>query len=55
MDWFDLLAVQRTLKSLLQHHRSKASTDEFPFRRDEVTVYDEFPFRRDEVTFTTLF
>ena len=23
-DWFDLLAVQRTLKSLLQHHRSKA-------------------------------
>ena len=25
MDWFDLLAVQRTLKSLLQHHSSKAS------------------------------
>ena len=24
-DWFDLLAVQRTLKSLLQHHNSKAS------------------------------
>ena len=24
MDWFDLLAVQRTLKSLLQHHSSKA-------------------------------
>ena len=24
MDWFDLLAVQRTLKSLLQHHNSKA-------------------------------
>ena len=23
--WFDLLAVQRTLKSLLQHHSSKAS------------------------------
>ena len=23
-DWFDLLAVQRTLKSLLQHHSSKA-------------------------------
>ena len=23
--WFDLLAVQETLKSLLQHHRSKAS------------------------------
>ena len=25
MDWFDLLAVQWTLKSLLQHHSSKAS------------------------------
>ena len=25
MDWFDLLAVQRTLKSLLQHHNSKTS------------------------------
>ena len=24
-DWFDLLKVQRTLKSLLQHHSSKAS------------------------------
>ena len=26
MDWLDLLAVQRTLKSLLQHRSSKAST-----------------------------
>ena len=25
MDWLDLLAVQRTLKSLLQHHSAKAS------------------------------
>ena len=25
MDWFDLLAVQGTLKSLLQCHSSKAS------------------------------
>ena len=25
MDWLDLLAVHRTLKSLLQHHSSKAS------------------------------
>ena len=25
MDWLDLLAVQGTLKSLLQHHNSKAS------------------------------
>ena len=26
IDWFDLLAVQGTLKSLLQHHSSEAST-----------------------------
>ena len=26
MDWLDLLAVQGTLKSLLQHHGAKAST-----------------------------
>ena len=26
MDWLDLLAVQGTLKSLLQHHSSKAET-----------------------------
>ena len=25
MDWLDLLAVQGTLKTLLQHHSSKAS------------------------------
>ena len=25
MDWFDLLAIQGALKSLLQHHSSKAS------------------------------
>ena len=25
MDWFDVLAVQKTLKSLLQHHSLKAS------------------------------
>ena len=25
MDWLDLLAVQRTVKSLLQHHSSRAS------------------------------
>ena len=29
MDWLDLLAVQRTLKSLLQHHSSKASILQF--------------------------
>ena len=25
IEWFDLLAIKRTLKSLLQHHNSKAS------------------------------
>ena len=29
IDWFDLLAVQGTLKSLLQHHSSKASVLRF--------------------------
>ena len=29
MDWLDLLAVQGTLKSLLQHHSSKASIFQF--------------------------
>ena len=30
MDWLDLLAVQGTLKSLLQHHSSKASILQLP-------------------------
>ena len=29
MDWLDLLAVQRTLKNLLQHHSSKASVFQY--------------------------
>ena len=29
IDWFDLLAVQWTLKSLLQNHSSKASVLQF--------------------------
>ena len=34
MDWLDLLAVQGTLKSLLQHHSSKASILQYlPFLR----------------------
>ena len=31
IDWLDLLAVHRTLKSLLQHHSSKASVICLPF------------------------
>src|SRR5574337_561856 len=34
MDWLDLLAVQGTLKSLLQHHNSKASI----LRRSDTNV-----------------
>ena len=31
IDWFDLLAVQGTLKCLLQHHSSKASVLQFSY------------------------
>ena len=41
MDWLDLLAVQGTLKSLLQHHSSKAST----FQRSAFfTVQLSYPY-----------
>ena len=41
MDWLDLLAVQGTLKSLLQHHSSKASI----FRHSAFfTVQPSHPF-----------
>ena len=41
MDWLDLLAVQGTLKSLLQHHSSKASI----FQRSAVfTVQLSHPY-----------
>ena len=41
MDWLDLLAVQRTLKSLLQHHSPKASI----FRRSAFfTVQISHPY-----------
>ena len=56
MDWLDLLAVQWTLKSLLQHHSSKASILqcsalgltylklEFGFFIGEVNKYWQAPF-----------
>ena len=38
MDWLDLLAVQGTLKSLLQHHSSKASIlQHSPFFTDQLS------------------
>ena len=44
MDWLDLLAVQGTLKSLLQHHTSKAS---ILWRSAFFTVQLLDPFRYD--------
>ena len=41
IDWFDLLAVQGTLKSLLQHHRSKAS---FLWHSAFFTVQLSYPY-----------
>ena len=38
VDWFDLLAVQRTLKSLLQHHSSKASFPQHLWRWSNPTT-----------------
>jgi len=42
MDWLDLLAVQGTLKSLLQHHSSKAS---ILWRSAFFTVQLSHPYR----------
>ena len=39
MDWLDLLAVQRTLKSLLQHHSSKASILRCSVRHSFFSLY----------------
>ena len=41
MDWLDLLAVQGTLKSLLQHHSSKAS---ILWRSAFFTVQNSHPY-----------
>ena len=41
IDWFDLLEVQRTLKSLLQHHSSKAS---IPQRQAFFIVQLSYPY-----------
>ena len=44
MDWLDLLAVQGTLKSLLQHHSSKAS----------ILQHSTFFIKRKKYIFPTL-
>ena len=49
MDWLDLLAVQVTLKSLLQHHRSKASI----FRRSAFFIVQlSYPYMTTGKTIT---
>ena len=44
MDWLDLLAVQGTLKSLLQHHSPKASILWFGFFIGFFTVQLSYPY-----------
>ena len=40
MDWFDFLAVQGTLKSLLQHHSSKALVFSFLYGSTLIFIHD---------------
>jgi len=42
MDWLDLLTVQGTLKSLLQHHSSKASVLSFLYSPTLTSIYDHW-------------
>ena len=48
MDWFDLLAVPGTFKSVLQHHSSKASVQGFAF----LTVQLSHPYMTNGKTIT---
>ena len=52
MDWLDLLAVQGTLTSLLQHHSSKASilqrSDFFTVLHNPYYVDEEMEFRESK-------
>ena len=42
VDWLDLLAVQGALKSLLQHHSSKASTLSFLYNPTLTSIHDHW-------------
>ena len=46
IDWFDLLPVQRTLESLMQHHSSKAS---IPWGSAFFTVQLSHPYIRGKI------
>ena len=55
MDWLDLLAVQGTLKSLLQHHSSKASVlwrSAFFIVHSHIHPMDTYYFLRTEMKYT---
>jgi len=49
MDWLDLLAVQGTLKSLLQHHSSKTSILQHSDMFCEISVLVFSPFLLDYI------
>ena len=42
MGWFDLLAVQGTLMSLLQHHSSKASLSHHKWNKKHIVIYRKY-------------
>ena len=42
MDWLDLLVVQGTVKSLLQHYSSKASIFSFPHSPTLTSIHDHW-------------
>ena len=55
MDWLDLLAVQGTLKCLLQHHSSKASIlqhSAFFIVHSHIHPMDTYYFLRTEMKYT---
>ena len=58
IDWFDLLAVQGTLKSILQHHSSKVSILQclafFMVQLYGPTLWQKFNYQHITPRFTTL-
>ena len=58
IDWFDLLAVQGTLKSILQHHSSKVSILQclafFMVQLYGPTLWQKFNYQQITPRFTTL-
>ena len=49
-DWLDLLAVQGTLKSLLQHHSSKALIISWQIEGEKVEIVADFLFLGSKIT-----